>query len=113
MAPSQPQNQTAQQAAFGECLRTIDLGRTFRSVDRIALPARRFVLRNPSQIKKQVVTAATTDTPAIRLAYYERGQDEALLRACLAELSGAISGRASVLLLGRYGLAQFPKSMRR
>ncbi|WP_299376610.1 UvrD-helicase domain-containing protein [uncultured Kiloniella sp.] len=33
---------------------TVDLGRTFRSVDKIALPARHFVLQNPSQIKKKL-----------------------------------------------------------
>ena len=81
---------------------TIDLGRTFRSVDRIALPARRFVLRNPSQIEKRVVTAASTDAPAIRVAYYEHGQDTAVLRDRLAQLSSAGSGKTSVLLLGRY-----------
>ncbi|WP_206057401.1 UvrD-helicase domain-containing protein [Nitratireductor sp. XY-223] len=86
----------------------IDLGRTFRSVDRIALPARRFVLRNPSQIKKQVVAAAGTDTPAIRLALHEYGQDAAALRASLAELSAAACGQASVLLLGRYNARRPP-----
>lgn len=33
--------------------RTVDLGRTFRSVDKIALAARRFVLRNPLRSRKR------------------------------------------------------------
>ena len=37
---------------------TVDLGRTFRSVDKIAYPARCFVLRNPAQIEKMIVPAA-------------------------------------------------------
>ena len=39
--------------------RTVDLGRTFRSVDQIAFAARTFVLRNPAQIQKQIVPAGT------------------------------------------------------
>lgn len=90
---------------------TIDLGRTFRSVDKIALPARRFVLQNPSQIEKQVISAASTDTPAIKVAYYERGQDAATLNANLAELSSKASGGTSVLLLGRYNFLR-PKNLK-
>jgi DNA helicase-4 len=84
--------------------RSVDLGRTFRSVDRIALPARRFVLKNPSQIDKQVIPAGTTDGAAIKVAYYGRGQEEAALRASIREgASGDRSQAArSVLLLGRY-----------
>ena len=86
--------------------RKIDLGRTFRSVDRIALPARRFVLQNPSQIKKTVITAASADGPSIRISYYERGCDEGALREALTQVtstkSGKGCGKASVLLLGRY-----------
>lgn len=82
--------------------RTIDLGRTFRNVDKIALPARRFVLRNPSQIEKKVITATSAEHPAIRVAYYDRDQDRDSLKAVLAELSGDATSQTSVLLLGRY-----------
>ena len=90
--------------------RKIDLGRTFRSVDRIALSARRFVLQNPSQIKKTVITAASADGPSIRISYYERGCDEGALREALTQVTNTKSGKgcgkgcgkASVLLLGRY-----------
>lgn len=42
--------------------RTVDLGRTFRSVDQIAFAARTFVLRNPAQIDKKIVPAGTDPT---------------------------------------------------
>lgn len=82
--------------------RTVDLGRTFRSVDKIALPARRFVLQNPAQIEKKVVPAGTTEAPAIRVAYHERGQDDAAVRAALDQIAQGTTKNASVLLLGRY-----------
>ncbi len=81
---------------------TVDLGRTFRSVDKIALPARRFVLQNPSQINKGVVTATTTDAPSIMVAYFDRGQDDVAIRLALIQLSNAAADGTSVLLLGRY-----------
>ncbi|MHB2165642.1 UvrD-helicase domain-containing protein [Alsobacter sp. R-9] len=97
----------------------VDLGRTFRSVDKIAGPARHFVLRNPAQIPKTVVPAATTANPAIRVAYVERGQDDDAVRMALEGLSTGTVRGTSVLLLGRYnhvrpssleGLAgQFPR----
>lgn len=80
----------------------VDLKRTFRSVDRIAIPARRFVLRNPAQIDRTVVPAAATTATAITIAYYGWGQEADALRAALERLSAAASRDASVLLLGRY-----------
>jgi DNA helicase-4 len=83
---------------------TIDLKRTFRSVDKIALPSRDFVLKNPAQIEKRVVPAETTDSPAIRVVYYTRSDEESALRDVLDYLQRvtANSGATSVLLLGRY-----------
>lgn len=80
----------------------VDLGRTFRSVDKIAYPARRFVLCNPAQIKKTVVPAATTAAAAIMVAYYKRGQEAGALGAALNRLSAGAASGTSVLLLGRY-----------
>lgn len=82
---------------------TVDLGRTFRSVDKVALAARDFVLQNPSQITKQVVPASSTDVPAIKVAHYGfRGEDGGL-RAALSEIQTLAAGqKTSVLLLGRY-----------
>lgn len=82
--------------------RTVDLGRTFRSVDKIALPARRFVLQNPSQIDKNVITASQADEPAIQVRYYEGRQHDTALNEILDELSQAATKETSVLLLGRY-----------
>lgn len=81
---------------------TVDLGRTFRSVDKIAEPARSFVLRNPAQIKKTVIAAGTATAPAIMVAYHRRGQHEAALKASLTRLAANAPQGASVLLLGRY-----------
>ncbi|NRB20510.1 MAG: topoisomerase DNA-binding C4 zinc finger domain-containing protein [Rhodobacteraceae bacterium] len=83
---------------------TVDLGRTFRSVDKIALPARSFILQNPSQIQKRVVTADTTDAPAIRVTYYSGGKERAALASILEDFEGDVAGgkSSSVLLLGRY-----------
>jgi DNA helicase-4 len=80
----------------------VNLGRTFRSVDKIAHPARRFVLRNPAQITKTVIPAASTASPAIMVAYYKWGQEGDALRTALDRLSSVTTSGASVLLLGRY-----------
>ena len=85
--------------------RTVDLGRTFRSVDQIAFAARTFVLRNPAQIQKQIVPAGTATEPAIRVVSVPKGEDEGKLNEVLAALSAAIvpeAKTATVLLLGRY-----------
>ena len=82
---------------------TVDLGRTFRSVDKIALPARSFVLKNPSQIKKQVIPSGTSDTSAIKVVYYTGSKDERALRMALETIQSSATGnKTSVLLLGRY-----------
>lgn len=82
---------------------SVDLGRTFRSVDKIALPARTFVLQNPSQITKQVIPAGTTEKPAISVAHYGWGQEAEVLKSALDHIEAAASGsETSVLLLGRY-----------
>ncbi|MFV0291981.1 MAG: UvrD-helicase domain-containing protein, partial [Paracoccus sp. (in: a-proteobacteria)] len=85
--------------------RTVDLGRTFRSVDKIALAARRFVLRNPSQITKTVIPAGEADQPAIRIAWTRRDTAEKVLDQTLSALvrEAAVEGRIpTVLMLGRY-----------
>ena len=85
--------------------RTVDLGRTFRSVDQIAFAARTFVLRNPAQIEKQIVPAGTATEPAIRIVSVSKGEDEGKLNELLGALSAALAPEAkpaTVLLLGRY-----------
>ena len=85
--------------------RTVDLGRTFRSVDQIAFAARTFVLRNPAQIQKQIVPAGTATEPAIRIVPVSKGEDDGKLNEVLATLSAAAALEAkptTVLLLGRY-----------
>lgn len=85
--------------------RTVDLGRTFRSVDKIAFAARKFILKNPTQLTKTVIPAGTTETPAIKVipTFKHDGdqklENELLTLQTVAQESGQ---RASVLLLGRY-----------
>ncbi len=84
----------------------VDLGRTFRNTSQIALSARRFVLRNPSQLEKQMVPATTTEAPAIKIVHYTRSTETEALRAALDEIRNHSSGEATVLLLGRYRFVQ-------
>ncbi len=85
--------------------RTVDLGRTFRSVDQIAFAARTFVLRNPAQIQKQIVPAGTATEPAIKIVMTPKDEGEKKLSEVLAAMSAKLDEAekaASVLLLGRY-----------
>lgn len=85
--------------------RTVDLGRTFRSVDKIAYAARKFVLKNPAQIPKEVVPAGKATYPAIQVIPTFRHDSEQKLRQVLQALSNLATlenQRSSVLLLGRY-----------
>lgn len=90
---------------------TVDLGRTFRSVDKVALAARSFVLRNPSQITKQVIPASSTDAPAIKLVHYGFREEDRALKAALDEIRSLSPGQeTSVYLLGRYNFVK-PENM--
>ncbi|TCA26245.1 UvrD-helicase domain-containing protein [Rhizobium leguminosarum] len=84
--------------------RTVDLGRTFRSVDQIAFAARTFVLKNPAQIEKQIVPAGTATEPSIKIVTAAAGDDRRKLFEILASISTGrgVADTASVLLLGRY-----------
>lgn len=84
--------------------RTVDLGRTFRSVDQIAYAARSFVLKNPAQISKQIVPAGTSTEPAIRIRMVAKNEDQSALDEVLQGLSSRIEPgtTATTLLLGRY-----------
>lgn len=85
--------------------RVVDLGRTFRSVDKIAHAAKKFVLQNPAQLDKTVIPAGTTDEPALRVvSTFRHDADEKLKQVLRSLHKGAASESkpASVLLLGRY-----------
>ena len=83
---------------------TVDLGRTFRSVNRIALPARRFAQKNPAQIEKQVKPARKTDASAITITFCPRSQMGDALSWALRRIEDLRSGgqKTTALLLGRY-----------
>lgn len=85
--------------------RTVDLGRTFRSVDQIAFAAKKFVLQNPAQLTKTVIPAGVADAPALKVVPTFRHDAESKLKQVLSSLSGSDqhdSSKTSVLLLGRY-----------
>lgn len=88
--------------------RTVDLGRTFRSIDQIAYAARAFVLKNPAQISKQIVPAGKATEPAIRIVMTPKNEEEKKLGEVLAGISARIdpANTATVLLLGRYRFLQ-------
>ncbi|QCM01301.1 helicase IV [Agrobacterium tumefaciens] len=84
--------------------RTVDLGRTFRSVDQIALAAKTFVLKNPAQISKNIIPAGKATEPAIRIVMTQKNGEDKALRDLLSDISGkaSLEAQTSVLLLGRY-----------
>lgn len=85
--------------------RSVDLGRTFRSVDKIALAARHFVLRNPAQITKTVIPAGVVEQPAIRVLWTRKDGAENKLIEVLSALYAQQQSpgrKPSVLMLGRY-----------
>ncbi|WP_306047825.1 UvrD-helicase domain-containing protein [Nioella sp. MMSF_3534] len=84
--------------------RTVDLGRTFRSVDQIAAAAKRFVLQNPAQLKKTVIPAGVATSPALRVVPTFLHDANAKLRDTLRAIPMEGDGRRkpTVLLLGRY-----------
>ena len=84
---------------------TIDLGRTFRSVDKIAFAARRFILKNPNQLTKTVVALGTTKAPAIKIVSTFKHDVERKLAETLTNIQiefNTTGKKSSVLLLGRY-----------
>lgn len=84
--------------------KTIDLGRTFRSVDQIAEIAKRFILKNPAQLNKTIIPAGIADTPALKVAPIFRHDANQKLAEVLQSLpvNRNESKRTTVLLLGRY-----------
>ncbi|WP_170756510.1 UvrD-helicase domain-containing protein [Ruegeria lacuscaerulensis] len=84
--------------------RTVDLGRTFRSVDQIANAAKRFVLKNPAQLSKTVIPAGIAEAPALRVVSTFRNDANLKLNQVLSTIKQNLNEKkkASVLLLGRY-----------
>ncbi len=88
---------------FGNSER-VDLETTFRCVDRIAVLATTFVLKNPAQIRKTVRAIRLADGPAVHVGLPGE-ENRSLLREALDRVATDAAGHAgtsSVLLLGRY-----------
>jgi DNA helicase-4 len=88
---------------FG-CSERTDLETTFRCVDRLADTATKFVVQNPTQMRKKVTSITRSDGPCVHVGLPgEQGSD--LLREALAMITTeaeATGDGATVLLLGRY-----------
>ena len=82
---------------------TVDLGRTFRCVDKITEPATRFILKNDRQLNKQVQPAGKTKSPAVRVVFSGFDDSLGVVRNILDDINAKESDtRQSVRLLGRY-----------
>ena len=85
-------------------VREVDLGRTFRSVDKIAFAARKFVLKNKEQIEKEIVSNSTTTKPAIKIISVEDNREHKIMEVLnkLSTQAEMNQKHDSVFLLGRY-----------
>ena len=88
---------------FGDYER-IDLETTFRCSDHIAEVATEFVLRNPSQIRKQVRSLNKANRPAVHIGVSNENGPSLLKEALdkIADDAGLSMDTSDVLLLGRY-----------
>ncbi len=92
---------TAAPEYLGATART-DLGQTFRLTPDVAALSSRFITRNPAQLDKQIIPReAGLDGPSVVLRLYDVSEARAL-QEVLEEISRAETGRARVLVLGRY-----------
>ena len=82
---------------------TVDLGRTFRCVDKIAEPAKRFVLKNDQQIDKRVEPAGRSKKPALRVVFGDANDVPQIICEILEDIQSREDGtQQKVQLLGRY-----------
>jgi DNA helicase-4 len=87
---------------FG-CTVRVDLEENFRCVDSIADVASKFVLRNESQMTKNINAVKKVDGPAIYVRYARAEAMQTALKEILHKISDLADGENSkVLLLGRY-----------
>lgn len=96
---------------FGESER-INLETTFRCSNRIADIATEFVLKNPSQIHKNVSTVRHANTPGVHIGLSAEDCPD-LLRESLNKIVADVAKRgeqSTVILLGRYWRSQ-PKNI--
>ena len=78
------------------------LSETFRFNNRVESVASKFIQVNPSQIKKSIVTLKSSDQPEVVL-FLPNKKTGKFLESIVAEIGARVgSGKASILLLGRY-----------
>jgi DNA helicase IV len=86
---------------FGE-FRRFNLTKTYRFNNRIANFSEKFIMKNPAQLRKELVTDKTSDSP--KVMYHVRDQKCDPTPKILQSISETSSGKSpSILLLYRYG----------
>lgn len=95
-------------------MRRVDLDRTFRFGTSLLETTSNFVSRNPIQMQKTLVACGPAVQPGVRVVQYELGEEHEAtnglkseseaLQVALDQIAEAhkVSGRVSILLLGRY-----------
>jgi DNA helicase-4 len=84
---------------FGYTKRT-DLDRTFRFNDKIENFSTRFILKNSSQLKKELIPNDRVMSPCIELRFRNHGEDS--IGDILSKIQNDTNGQSSVLILERY-----------
>jgi DNA helicase-4 len=80
----------------------IDLDTTFRFGAKTAAISSRFVMRNPNQLRKEIVSAPTAGDGRLVITHHAAAQKDNQIRAILDEVAASRPGVKSVLILGRY-----------
>jgi len=94
---------TGFEASFGPTV-TTSLDKTFRFNNSISDVASKFVMKNPSQVKKQITTHAQVDTPAVSLVRKSIRKDQyySHVLEILRRIEVIAEPGAKVYLLARY-----------
>jgi len=80
----------------------IDLDRTFRFNDKIEALSSRFILKNPTQLKKQLTPNTKIQEPAVFIQLCNPGSEDECLEMIMAELDQEVKSKKSLFVLGRY-----------
>ncbi|MGA3192257.1 MAG: UvrD-helicase domain-containing protein [Candidatus Bathyarchaeia archaeon] len=84
-----------------ECL---ELDRTFRFSDRICDFSSKFILKNPSQIRKKLTSNIKSEGPAVTLLWSDNTEDS--IKEALHRIKSSEKNGTRVLIIGRYNHQQ-------
>lgn len=86
---------------FGD-VATLSLDTTFRFNDKISAVASRFVMANPQQLTKNLLTRRREKKSCVTVLPYHEGNDEAALIKALTSIHDSKTDNPSVLILARF-----------